>query len=49
MKREKIQEEELIGQLREKGVESVGDVKECYLEGNGRVSVIQRNSTAAHR
>jgi uncharacterized membrane protein YcaP (DUF421 family) len=49
MKREKIQEEELMGQLREKGVESVGDVKECYLEGNGRVSVIQRNSTAAHR
>lgn len=41
MRREKIQEEELLAQLREKGVDRVEDVKECYLEGNGRVSVIQ--------
>jgi len=44
MRREKIQEEELLAQLREKGVDSVEDVKECYLEGNGRVSVIQWGS-----
>jgi len=44
MQREKIQEEELLAQLREKGVDSVADVKECYLEGNGRVSVIRWGS-----
>jgi uncharacterized membrane protein YcaP (DUF421 family) len=41
MQRESIQEEDLLAQLREKGVDSVEDVKECYLEGNGRVSVIK--------
>ena len=41
MRRENIQEEELLAQLREKGVDRVEDVKECYLEGNGRISVIQ--------
>lgn len=44
MRREKIQEQELLAQLREKGVEGVEDVKECYLEGNGRISVIQWGS-----
>jgi len=44
MQREKIQEEELLAQLREKGVDSVEDVKQCYLEGNGRISVIRWGS-----
>jgi uncharacterized membrane protein YcaP (DUF421 family) len=44
MKREMIQEAELMGQLREKGVRSAGEVKECYLEGDGRISVIRRNA-----
>jgi uncharacterized membrane protein YcaP (DUF421 family) len=44
MEREKIEEEDLLAQLREKGVDSVEDVKECYLEGNGRISVIQWGS-----
>ncbi|OGU23543.1 MAG: hypothetical protein A2580_09420 [Hydrogenophilales bacterium RIFOXYD1_FULL_62_11] len=44
MKREMIQEEELMGQLREKGIRSVGEVKECYLEGDGRISMIPRNA-----
>jgi len=48
MKKEKIQEEELMGQLREKGVRGVGEVKECYLEGNGSISVIQRGSRETH-
>jgi uncharacterized membrane protein YcaP (DUF421 family) len=39
-----MQEEELLAQLREKGVDSVEDVKECYLEGNGIISVIQWRS-----
>lgn len=42
MTREKIQEEELMSQLREKGIESAAAVKECYLEGDGRVSVIKK-------
>lgn len=44
MRREKIQEEELLAQLREKGVDGVEAVKECYLEGNGRISVIEWRS-----
>ncbi|MDP3584856.1 MAG: DUF421 domain-containing protein [Thiobacillus sp.] len=44
MQREKIQEEELLAQLREKGVDGVEDVKQCFLEGNGRISVIQWGS-----
>ncbi|MDT3705546.1 MAG: DUF421 domain-containing protein [Thiobacillus sp.] len=41
MRRQSIQEEDLLAQLREKGIDSVKDVKECYLEGNGHISVIQ--------
>lgn len=43
MDREKIQEEDLMGQLREKGIGSVGEVRECYLEGNGSISVTPRD------
>ncbi len=42
LEREKIQEEDLMGQLREKGIGSVAEVRECYLEGNGSISVIPR-------
>lgn len=45
LSREKIQDEELMGQLREKGVRSVDDVEACYLESNGRISVIARGSS----
>jgi len=44
LEREKIQEEELVGQLREKGVRSVEEVEACYLESNGRISVIPKGS-----
>jgi uncharacterized membrane protein YcaP (DUF421 family) len=44
MRREMVTEEELMGQLREQGVESVGEVKKCYLEGDGHISVIKRES-----
>lgn len=46
MKRQLIQEAELMGLLREQGVRSVGDVKQCFLEGDGRVSVIPRTARA---
>jgi uncharacterized membrane protein YcaP (DUF421 family) len=44
MKREMITEEELMGQLREQGVETLEEVKKSYLEGDGHVSVIRRSS-----
>jgi uncharacterized membrane protein YcaP (DUF421 family) len=39
-----ITEEELIEQLREHGVESVEEVKESYIEGDGHISVIAKDS-----
>lgn len=44
LRQEMISEEELLGQLREQGVEKVEDVKMSYLEGDGRISVIKNNS-----
>ena len=40
MKRELISREDLLSQLRQKGVEDPGRVLRCYLEGDGHVSVI---------
>ena len=42
MRSEMITEEELMSQLREQGVEEVAEVKLSYLEGDGRISVIER-------
>ena len=36
-----ITKEDLLEQLREQGVESVARVKKCFLEGDGRISVIR--------
>jgi len=36
--------EELMSQLREQGVEHLSEVKWCYLEGDGHVSVIRKDS-----
>src|SRR5262245_56879901 len=49
MRREMITEEELMGRLREQGVEKVEEVKKCYLEGDGSVSVIKRDSKSDNR
>ena len=43
MKREMISEDDLLGQLREHGVAQIADVQRCYLESEGRVSVVKRN------
>jgi uncharacterized membrane protein YcaP (DUF421 family) len=43
MEREMITEEELLGQLRQKGVESFDDVKQCCLESSGEFSVIRKD------
>lgn len=44
LRKEMITMEELMGQLREQGVESVGEVKRCCLEGDGHISVIKYKS-----
>ena len=41
MNSEMITEEELLGQLRQQGVDDVSSVKRCCLEGDGRISVIK--------
>ena len=41
---EMITMDELMTQLREQGVESVGEVKRCYLEGDGQLSVIKKGA-----
>lgn len=40
MERESLTESELMSQLRLQGVNDIADVKEAYLEGDGRLSVI---------
>ena len=42
MKREMIHEEDLLGQLREHGIARIADVQQCYLESEGRISVVKR-------
>jgi uncharacterized membrane protein YcaP (DUF421 family) len=42
MRKELINEEELISYLREKGEASVKSVKACYLEGSGNLSVLEQ-------
>jgi uncharacterized membrane protein YcaP (DUF421 family) len=44
LSKEMITEEELMAQLREQGIEHLSDVKESYLEGDGRISVIKKES-----
>jgi uncharacterized membrane protein YcaP (DUF421 family) len=40
LSQELITEEELLSQLRQQGVQNLGEVKRCYLEGDGHFSVI---------
>lgn len=42
MRRELMTEDELMSQLREQGVDDISKVKEARMEGDGRVSVIER-------
>jgi uncharacterized membrane protein YcaP (DUF421 family) len=42
MQKEMLTREELMSQLRLQGVEDVAEVKECYLEGEGSISVIKK-------
>ena len=49
MRQEMITEEELLGQLREQGVESSNEVKKCFLEGDGRISVIKAKAEGSSK
>ena len=42
MRQELITEDELIGKLREQGVEDISEVKKAYMEGDGHFSVITK-------
>ena len=46
MNSEMITEEELLGQLRQQGVDDVSSVKKCCLEGDGRISVVKTKKRA---
>jgi len=43
LRREMISEDELIGELREQGVENVKDVKYSYMESDGHISVVKKS------
>ena len=45
MKREMVQEDELLAQLRENGISSVSEVKAAHLEENGHLSVIPKSGS----
>jgi uncharacterized membrane protein YcaP (DUF421 family) len=43
LRKEMISEDELTGELREQGVESVQEVKYSYMESDGHISVVQKS------
>lgn len=49
MRRELISVDELMGILREGGVERVEEVKKCYLESDGHISVIKKKPESDSR
>jgi uncharacterized membrane protein YcaP (DUF421 family) len=42
LRKEAISEEELMSQLREKGIEKPTKVKKAYIEGDGHISIIEK-------
>jgi uncharacterized membrane protein YcaP (DUF421 family) len=46
MQQELISYEELVSQLRQQGIEEMGEVKKCYLESNGHFSVLKKEEKA---
>src|SRR5262245_17472858 len=49
MRQEMITEDELMGKLREQGIERTEEVKKAYLESDGRISVITTGSKGGSR
>jgi uncharacterized membrane protein YcaP (DUF421 family) len=48
MRRELITEEELMGQMRQQGIEDIGQVKGAYMEGDGQISIIKYEANDQH-
>jgi uncharacterized membrane protein YcaP (DUF421 family) len=46
LRKQMISEDELLGELREQGIDSVEKVKASYMEADGHISVIARSKTA---
>jgi len=44
LRSEMIAEDELLGELREQGVENVEDVKYSYMESDGHISVVKKSN-----
>jgi len=44
MRKELLTKDELMSQLREQGVEDLDEVAHAYMEGDGRISVIKKDS-----
>ncbi|QXL85177.1 DUF421 domain-containing protein [Comamonas sp. NLF-1-9] len=44
MRREFLTEEELMSYLRQQGIDKIDDVKAAYIEGEGKVTVIEKKS-----
>lgn len=42
MRRELVTEEELMGQIREQGIDDLSKVEKAFMERDGRISVIER-------
>ena len=45
MHKEMISYDELISQLRQQGIEEISEVKKCFLESNGRFSVLKKDKS----
>jgi uncharacterized membrane protein YcaP (DUF421 family) len=46
MREELITEDELMSQLRQHGIEDVGEVKHAYVESDGQISVVKKSSAS---
>jgi uncharacterized membrane protein YcaP (DUF421 family) len=49
LRHEMITEEELMAEIRQQGLETVGEVAKSYLEGDGHISVIKKESKGNER
>ncbi len=46
LKRELMTSDDLMGKLRERGIEDLDEVRAAYMEGDGTISVIRRRTTS---
>jgi uncharacterized membrane protein YcaP (DUF421 family) len=46
MRRELLTEEELMGQLRQQGMDNLCEIKTAFVEGDGQISIIKRHKNS---